>query len=72
MHIRGEDIPVWPEAQEISKLEDSVVLITQFVDAPLYHPELTRKILELKSQSKYAAEYPPGGCMCFQNKVVAL
>ena len=60
--IRGEEIPVWPEAQEIRKLEDSVVLMTHFADAPQYHPELIRKTLEMKSASRYTAEYSLGGC----------
>jgi len=60
--ICGEEIPVWPEAQEIRKLEDSAVLMTHFADVPHYHPELIRKTLEMKSASRYVAEYSLGGC----------
>jgi len=62
VRIRGKDVPVWPETQEISNLEDSSVLITQFADAQHYHPGLTRKILELESESRYMADYGQGGC----------
>ena len=61
--IRGKEIPVWPEAQKISKLiKDSLVLMTRFADVPRYHPELTRKILEQEKKSKYKADFEQGGC----------
>jgi hypothetical protein len=62
VRIRGQKIPVWPEAQKISKLKDSLVLVTRFADMPRYHPELTRKILEQEKKSKYKTDFEQGGC----------
>jgi hypothetical protein len=62
VRIGGEEIPVWPEAQKVSRLEDSTVLVTCFADAPRYHPELIRKTLEQESNSRYKADYALGGC----------
>jgi hypothetical protein len=60
--IRGSEIPVWPEDQKISKLHKSLVLMTRFTDVLRYHTELTRKILALENESRFMADYAPGGC----------
>lgn len=62
VNIRGKEIPVWPEGQEVSRLEGSLVLVTRFADVPDYHPELIRKTLEQESNSRYKANYAQGGC----------
>lgn len=62
VNIRGKEIPVWPEAQEVSRLEGSLVLVTRCADVSRYHPELIRKILEQESKSRYMANYAQGGC----------
>jgi len=61
VNIRGREIPVWPEGQEVSRLEESLVLVTRFANVPHYHPELIRKILEQESNSRYKANYAQGG-----------
>jgi hypothetical protein len=62
VRIRGKEIPVWPEAQKIISLKNSLVLITRFADVPRYHPELVRRILEQEKKSRYKADFERGGC----------
>ena len=62
VRIRGEEIPVWPEGQEIINIKDSLVLMTRFADVPRYHSELARKILKLEKKSTYKTDFGRGGC----------
>lgn len=62
VQVDGTALTVWPEHQKISKLRDSLVLMTRFTDVARYHPALIRKILQLESSSRFRGDYALGGC----------
>jgi len=62
VRIHNREVSVWPETQKISKLMDSLVLMTRFEDVPRYHPGLIQKTLELEKKSRFMTDYAFGGC----------
>jgi len=62
VQIGGQAVTVWPGQQKITRLPGSLVLMTRFEDAPQFHPELVRTMLELEQQARFTADYARGGC----------
>ncbi len=46
--------PIWPEGQTLTAKGDRRILITEFADADAYHPQLTRRILELEQDERFS------------------
>ncbi|MEM7171063.1 MAG: putative 2OG-Fe(II) oxygenase [Pseudomonadota bacterium] len=45
--IGPQKIPVWPKGQKLKGKGDNVIAMTEFEDAPQFHPNLIRRVLEM-------------------------
>jgi hypothetical protein len=60
VHIGSKAVPIWPEGQTFDTL-DGILHSTRFADTGLYHPGLTRAILEKEQQASGVKRFGRSG-----------